>query len=107
VTLRFHPDVQRELRDLSAWHEERRDGLGTDLRDEVMRALNAIAEHPNRWALSSFPKARALGVRHFLIRRFRLSIEYTTDERTILIVAVAHMSRRPGYWMRRMHPSRR
>lgn len=102
MTLSFHPHAHAELRGLAAWYEDQRQGLGADLRDDVWRALGAIVEHPNRWPLSTIAAARALGVRHFVIRRFRLSVEYLIDDDAIQVIAVAYMSRRPGYWLRRL-----
>lgn len=105
MKLAFHPDVRAELRHLAVWYEERREGLGADVRDEVWRALGVITEQPNRWPLSTLPKARALGVRHFAILRFHLAIEYTTDGETVHVFTIAHMRRRPGYWLRRLGPA--
>ena len=102
MKLRFHPDVAAELGHLAEWYEERREGLGAELRDEVGRALAAVVEQPTRWPLSRQPKARALGVRHLVIARFPLAVEYTTRGAIVEVFAVAHMGRRPGYWLRRL-----
>jgi hypothetical protein len=36
-----------------------------------------------------------------LARRFPFSVIYAHEEATIVIVAVAHQRRRPGYWRER------
>ena len=102
MILRLHPEARKELRQIAEWYEDRREGLGPEVRDEVSRALNAVLEQPLRWPLSSIPKARALGIRHFVVERFPLVIEYIGDEKRVLVFAVAHSSRRPGYWLRRL-----
>lgn len=107
MTLRFHPDVDAELSHLAAWYEQRREGLGADLQDDVTKALAAIVEHPQRWPLSRLAQARALGVRYFVVDRFPLTINYITDDATVLVLAVAHTSRRPDYWLRRIGAPKR
>jgi plasmid stabilization system protein ParE len=42
------------------------------------------------------------GTRRLLLRSFPFSVVYRFDSTQILIVAIAHGSRRPGYWSRRM-----
>lgn len=102
MTLDVHPRARAEINSLVAWYEERRDGLGADLRDEVWRALALVVEHPSRWPPSRIPEARARGVRHVLIRRFRVSIEYVVRGDAVRVLAIADTRRRPGYWVRRL-----
>jgi hypothetical protein len=42
------------------------------------------------------------GVRAKALRRFPYSLMYVIDDRELLIVAIAHQSRRPGYWADRL-----
>ena len=102
MTILFHPSAQLELRLLAEWYESRREDLGEDLRVELWKALAVIAEHPGRWQLSPLRGARRLGVRHFPLNRFPLSLEYIVNGDEVLVVALAHMRRRPGYWVDRL-----
>ena len=43
-----------------------------------------------------------LGTLSFRTRRFPFRIVYELQPNRIWIVAVAHLSRRPGYWARRL-----
>lgn len=45
------------------------------------------------------------GVRRRILRRFPYSILYTLDNDVVLVIAVAHQRRRPGYWRRRVQAS--
>jgi hypothetical protein len=44
-------------------------------------------------------------VRRCLIRPFPYGVLYTIEPEQILIVAVMHLSREPGYWLRRLDES--
>ncbi|MSP63343.1 MAG: hypothetical protein EXR72_23970 [Myxococcales bacterium] len=43
-----------------------------------------------------------LDVRRRVIERFPLTVVYLVRDDTLIIVAVAHQRRRPGYWMQRL-----
>jgi toxin ParE1/3/4 len=67
--------------------------------DEVDQAVERIAESPERWPI--------FRVRYHWVRlhRFPYLLYYQVlDDVTILVLAVAHASRRPGYWLRRAVP---
>lgn len=71
-------------------------GLGQDFAVEVRRLCRLIAESPSA-GLELRP-----GVRRRILRRFPYSILYTSDSGAVLVIAVAHQKRRPGYWHRRV-----
>ena len=99
---RLHREASAELEKQAAWYEQRRAGLSSDLLDDVRQALDAIAAHPSGWPLSTLPRARRAGVRRFPLQRFPLTVEYVVEDGSVFIVALAHMSRTPGYWLRRL-----
>jgi plasmid stabilization system protein ParE len=49
----------------------------------------------------------ALGVRRRLLRRFNFEVAYLADGETLVILAVFHGKRRPGYWHERLASLRR
>ena len=64
----------------------------------ISRALDEILELPFAWARwRSLPDVR---VRH--LRDISYSIIYRVRGRVVLVVAFAHMSREPGYWLDRI-----
>jgi len=76
-------------------------GLGADLADEVDHALDLIAESPTAWPL--WPGVgEAIGVHRFLLARFPFAVGYLVEANGIVILAVAHLRRRPGYWLDRL-----
>jgi plasmid stabilization system protein ParE len=62
----------------------------------VEDAIFRIVESPTRWAVVDED------IRRCLTRKFPYGILYTIEEDYILIVAVMHCSREPGYWKERV-----
>lgn len=59
------------------------------------RAIERIGENPERWPVYLH------GTRRVLLRHFPFGIIYRVDSERILVVAIAHQRRRPGYWQQR------
>ncbi|HET9409306.1 MAG TPA: type II toxin-antitoxin system RelE/ParE family toxin [Candidatus Sulfotelmatobacter sp.] len=60
---------------------------------EVTDALQQIASHPHRW-----PEG-LLKARRFLLRHFHYALVYRVKEAgNVQVLAIAHLSRKPGYW---------
>lgn len=102
--VRVEPEAKQELAAAAAWYEERREGLGRELVEEVAAVFAAIARAPKRFPL--YPRvAPALGVRRAAARRFPYSIALIDLAEAIRVLAVAHDKRRPGYWVGRLKGS--
>lgn len=101
MRLRLHPAALVELDEAVDYLEEQREGFGNLLFDEVSRRISQAA----RWPRSGAPVAgfaECHDVRQFVVKRFRYLVvtALVRDER--LVVAVAHASRKPGYWRDRL-----
>jgi hypothetical protein len=59
------------------------------------RAIDAIGDVPARWP------AYLHNTRKFVLRRFPFTVADRIDPERVLVVAIAHQKRRPGYWARR------
>jgi toxin ParE1/3/4 len=94
--VKFHREVEAELRAAITYYEERRYGLGDDFRDAVEQAVDRIARMP-----CAFSPYGDEGLRTRVMRRFPYSIFYLELDDHIWIAAVAHRRRRPGYWAER------
>lgn len=70
--------------------------LGQDFALEVRRLCRRIAEAP----AAGF-EVRP-DVRRRIVRRFPYSVLYTVENEEIVVLAIAHQSREPGYWIRRV-----
>jgi plasmid stabilization system protein ParE len=93
----FHQEATTEYDAAFDWYLERSPDAALRFDAEVDRALAQIVEAPRRWAAG--PHA----TRKFLLRQFPFTLIYR--ERAlgeIQVVAVAHTSRKPGYWRQRL-----
>jgi len=89
-------EAELELWQAVDYYEAKLGGLGLDLEQEVRRALADIQEAPDRWP------TRRYGTRWHLLHRFPYAIHYLELQDAIWIVAVAHTSRIPYYWRKRL-----
>jgi plasmid stabilization system protein ParE len=92
VKLDLHPDARAELVSAAAWYFERNESAAMLFVDAVATANADIKRAPDRWPL------HILGTRRKLLRRFPYAIIYRIEPKRILVVAVAHTHRQPGYW---------
>lgn len=96
MSYRFHPDARHEYLDGILFYRRIERRLGRAFIAEVQGAITSIAEFPY-----AYPEQG--GVRRCVVHRFPYVRHYTVeDDGTILLVAVAHASRRPGYWRHRL-----
>jgi plasmid stabilization system protein ParE len=92
VTVRFLEVARIELRDAARFYEAQRRGLGAEFRDEVRSTLERIKRFPHAW------QALSENSRRCQTRRFPYGVIYRVEAEEILVVAIAHLHRRPGYW---------
>lgn len=91
------PAAQLELRAAAGWYSEREAGLGEDLVLEVDRTLAPVLEAPQR-----NPSWRAgQPYRKAFVHRFPYVVFYLETAADVLVLAIAHRKRKPGYWLRR------
>jgi plasmid stabilization system protein ParE len=89
-------EAAEELRAITQYYEAQRLGLGRAFADEVRRAQLRIQERP---LVSRIERGE---VRVRTVARFPYRIYYRARETELLIVAIAHHRRRPGFWRERV-----
>lgn len=94
--LEYHQDAIGDVRSAVAWYRKRSRKAALDFVEELRRAAETIREAPDRWP------AGKNNTRRFLLWRFPFAIIYSEQESVITVWAVAHGSRRPEYWERRL-----
>jgi plasmid stabilization system protein ParE len=90
----FSDPAATELAAAVAWYEQRRVGLGAEPFDAVASTIERIQSYPEIGA----ERAGRLGSRQFSVHRFPYKVVYRIRGDDIHVVAIAHTSRRPGYW---------
>ncbi len=97
MEVRFHRLAVREYENARAWYQRYETDLGNEFAEETDRAIARIAQHPYRSPVC-FERFRRVR-----LRRFPYSLYYhVVDSSRVLVLAVAHARRRPGYWRRRL-----
>lgn len=94
--VRLLPEAEEELPAAARFYEAEQIGLGRALLQEVRRVLRLVAEHPQA------ARCERAEIRVRTVGRFPYRIYYRARSDEILIVAVAHRRRRPGYWRSRV-----
>ena len=92
----FLPEAEQEMLEAARYYESQAAGLGEDYLSEIERAVAAIAESPKTWPIIGGK------LRRRLVRRFPFGILYCVEPEEIVIIAVAHLRRKPGYWQERI-----
>jgi hypothetical protein len=92
TTHSFHGDAARELEEAAVFYESRVAGLGRSFLEEVERTLSLIERYPDAGA------AFSRNLRRVRLDRFPYSIIYRRSADVLVIIALAHHRRRPGYW---------
>lgn len=84
------------MNEAARFYEARVSGLGDEFLDEFERCAARIVSYPEsgQRCYEYF--------RRVLVARFPFSVVYELLPDGILIAAVAHQRRRPGYWRRRI-----
>lgn len=91
----FHPEALNEYAEAVQYYAEQRTELAQAFINAIEDTVYRIRESPTRHA------AIDEDVRRCMARKFPYSVLYTIEQDYILILAVMHCSREPGYWKSR------
>ena len=81
-----------EFDDAIQYYELEKKGLGLQFKSEIKKALDRIQKYPFAWPIEKGT------VRKYILHKFPYKILYSTKEDKIIILAVGHQHRKPGYW---------
>jgi len=99
--LRIHAAAAEEAAAAAAWYEKERPGLGADFLRAVEAALDLLeAEIVPLVAVPGVAGRR--GVKRLLLRRFPYAVVVRESAGEVIVIALAHSARRPGYWRERL-----
>ena len=93
----FHPRAKEELYRAIDYYEQCQPGLGIEFAEEVYATILRVIQYPDAWS------ALSKNSRRCLVNRFPYGVIYQTKgSRSLRIIALAHLNRRPGYWKERL-----
>jgi plasmid stabilization system protein ParE len=91
----YLPGARQDFDESFDWYARRSQVTAERFLAAVSASLNRIAEDPEQFSRVDSRH------RECLVRRFPFRVVYRVEADRILVVAVAHAKRRPGFWRRR------
>ncbi len=96
MTLKLLAQAQIELDDAFEWYERQAPGLGQHFIQETTAAFRLIERFPTAWHPLS------ADIRRCRLKRFPYGVIYTQTTDALLVLAIAHLHRKPDYWTARL-----
>ncbi len=101
LDVRYHPEALAELRAEVGWYEDRGTGLGDRIEAAVDEVVGTVLEWPKSGATwpgwDGIPMVRSRRVAGFPYR-----LVYLVQPAELVVLALAHDKRLPGYWRDRV-----
>jgi len=97
MNVEFTTEARADLFESAGYYEEREAGLGKRFRDEISRTLHTVSGSPYLW------RERASGYRRVNCPVFPYYVAYAIRNRSIVVVAIVHGARKPGFWHNRLN----
>ena len=92
MNLRFLDGAVREIQEAAQRYEEQASGLGEQFVNEVEGCAGLLQDLPKI--------GRGVGeFRWFPLRKFPFALIYEVQDDDLIVAAVSHHRRRPGYWL--------
>jgi toxin ParE1/3/4 len=92
-TIRYHPLFEADVIGAAAWYDERNHMIGSAFVDEVSRAIDQLAQDPERRSVIDF------GVRYWPVNRFPFVVFYDLHSHELLVLGVMHTARESQKWL--------
>jgi plasmid stabilization system protein ParE len=94
--IRIHSQAQKEINEAFEWYFKRSPKAAEAFLSEIGASVAQIASHPQ------FYPVYTRNTRRRILEKFPYSVIFQEKDEVILVVAVAHAERRPGYWRGRI-----
>jgi len=91
-----HPEAKAESQAAFDWYFDRNPVAAERLAQEIRQAYQDISKTPQRYATYPYGPGQFR-----LLRNFPYSVIYFEHDDHVGVYAVAHNSRKPGYWSKR------
>lgn len=100
MKLRLHSEAESEAEAARCYLNEKAPELGNRFIEDFLQTLQAISEHPTRFPKVETLPSKAL-YRRALLKTFRYELVYEVLDYEVVVLALAHTSRQPNYWLHR------
>ena len=102
-TVRILEEASHEAIEAAVWYEYEQPGLGAEFFIAVEAAIDVIEE--NFIPLSPLSgEAGETGAKRLILERFPFDVVAIELPEETVVIAFAHHSRKPGYWLGRSRP---
>jgi plasmid stabilization system protein ParE len=98
IPYRFHPEARLEVRAATAWYRERSLAAARGFVTVIEERIRLIRELPDAWPTW----IASTDVRRSALRRYPYTVVYVVADGSLVVLAVAHQRRKPGYWLPRL-----
>lgn len=95
LRVEFHPSAREEFEAAYEWYRDRGIDVAQRFLREIEQGIERISEEP------SLGQPYINSCRRYVCHRFPFLIVYRVRGPVLLVTAVAHGRRRPGYWRNR------
>jgi plasmid stabilization system protein ParE len=97
----IRPEAEADIANAAIWYENREQGLGDQVIEEVRAAIDRAIAAPESYArFRETPQ-----VHRILSRRFPYRIFYVVEPDALIVFAVLHGARHERHWLRRIQSS--
>ena len=96
MEIRILEIAQLEFNEAKEFYEIEQTGLGAKFENEIKNGLLRIRQFPQAWP----PERKE--TRRYLTSKFPYKIIYSIQENKIVVLAFAHLHRKPYYWVDRL-----
>ena len=99
MNIEYHPEARVEALEQARYYSKNGNRLGPEFLAALKHAGQAVVAHPGRYQLM------VPGTRVFRMKRFPIHLYYLHHpvKDSVIVYAVAHTKRRPGYWYSRLN----
>lgn len=95
MSLDFHPAAAPEIQCAYGYYNNKDPSISQDFLAALDRSFDLITQFPERYPTFDH------GTRRLLLQKFPYHLIYLHDNDKILVLAVAHSRKKPGYWSER------
>ncbi len=95
MKFRLDPAARDEYREAAEHYLKESPRIAAAFVDQVEATIKLVRKKPTTW------RVLHQNVRRCLVRRFPFGVYYTVENDEIVVWAIMHLHRRPGYWQGR------